>query len=330
MLSPTAGAHLEALAQRAHALTLQHAGKAVFIFTPLYISNVCVNHCRYCAFAAQHRIHRRHLSLDEIRVEAERIAADGIRHLLVLTGEAPRKADLDYLEAAIRILAEHFSCIGIEIYPLTEDGYARLIGAGVDSLTLYQETYDRALYATLHAGGPKADFDFRLEAPERACRAHMRGVGVGALLGLADPRIESFLAGLHAGWLLQSFPETEVSMSLPRLRPFAGSFQPNFEVSDRLFVQLLTAFRIYQPRAGITVSTRESEAFRNHLLPLGVTRMSAGVSTAVGAHSEDVSTSQFDIADTRSVARMQADLRNMGYQPVMHDWNTRYLHAANV
>lgn len=325
LLAPAAREYLEPMAQRAHRLTRQHMGTCMFLFTPLYISNYCVNRCRYCAFAGQHRIQRRHLELPEIEREAAAIAADGIRHILLLTGESRRKADPAYLKDAVEILARHFSSIGIEVYPLHTGEYRQLVQAGVDLLTIYQETYERELYAELHEGGPKADFDFRLAAPERACEVGIRGVAVGALLGLAEPRIEAFLTGLHADFLQNRWPEVEVSASFPRLRPFAGSFAPRHPVDDPLFVQLMLAFRLFLPRAGITLSTREPAALRDRLVPLGVTRMSAGVSTAVGGHGDDASTDQFEIADTRSVAELRHDLAAQGYQAVMHDWNQSYL-----
>lgn len=325
LLSDAAEPHLEAIARRAHQLTRQHFGNVIFLFTPLYISNYCRNRCLYCAFAGQHRIRRRHLEPDAIANEARRIAEQGIRHILILTGEDPERATVQYLETAIRVITRHFSAVGIEVYPMDEADYGRLIDAGVDSLTIYQETYHRSLYAELHAGGPKADFNYRLEAPERACRRHIRQVNVGALLGLRPFHTDAFFAALHADYLQRRFPAVEVGISFPRLRPSAGGYQPHNPVDDRRFVQLITAFRLFMPRAAITISTREAAAFRDALLPLGVTRMSAGVSTAVGAHSDDPSTDQFDIADTRTVAQMQNDLTKKGYQPVMHDWNTRYL-----
>ena len=325
LLSPAAQPFLEAMAQRAHALTRQHFGNAVSLFTPLYVSNYCTNHCSYCSFAASHRIHRRHLTLPEVEAEAERIAAAGLRQLLLLTGEAPRKASIPYLEQCARLLQRYFSTLGIEIYSLTQDGYARLIAAGVDSLTLFQETYDRPLFATLHQGGPKGDYAFRLDSQERACRAGIRGASVGALLGLAEPRRDAFLTGLHARYLQDTFPSVEIASSFPRIRPFAGSFQPHYDVDDRLFVQLILAFRLFLPRAGITISTRERAAFRDRLVPLGATRLSAGVSTAVGGHGGDPSTTQFEIADERSADELAADLARLGYQTVRHDWNHRYL-----
>jgi 2-iminoacetate synthase len=324
LLSLAAVAFLEHMAQKSAARTRSHFGNVVFVFTPLYISNYCDNSCAYCSFAHQHAISRRHLSLDEIEVEARRIAAGGIRHLLVLTGESRQKAPPAYLEGAIRVLQKHFTSIALEVYPLTEEEYGGLIESGIDGLTIYQETYDRTRYRALHAGGPKSDYAFRLDAPERACRRGVRTVTVGALLGLHDPVTDAFFAGLHAAWLQKSFPGVEVSIAFPRMRPLVADFDRTIEVPDRLLVQMLLAARLFLPSAGITVSTREGAALRNNLLPLGVTRMSAGVSTAVGGHTSPGETPQFEIADTRSVSELQRDLEARGFQPVMHDWNTGY------
>lgn len=321
LLSDAASGMLEPMAQRAHELTRRHFGNVVQLFTPLYISNYCENACLYCSFARQYRISRRHLSPAEIGAEAERIAATGMRHILLLTGESRVKAPPEYLAESVDVCRRYFSSIGIEVYPLAQDEYAALIEAGVDALTLYQEVYDRTAYTALHAGGPKQDYEWRLHAPERACAARMRAVTIGALLGLADFRSEAFHVALHLRYLQRTFPGVEVAVSLPRIRPLVSTFPIEHEVNDRGFVQLLTAFRIFHPTAGITVSTRESRRFRDAVLPMGVTKMSAGVSTAVGGRASEGSTTQFEIADTRDVARMRADLLRMGYQPVMHDWH---------
>ncbi|MBD3241481.1 MAG: 2-iminoacetate synthase ThiH [Chitinivibrionales bacterium] len=321
LLSDAAAGMLEQMAQRAHELTRRHFGNVVQLFTPLYISNYCDNACLYCSFARQYHISRRHLTPSEIEAEAERIAATGMRHILLLTGESRTKAPPQYLAEAVSVCRNHFSSIGIEVYPLAKEEYAALVEVGVDALTLYQEVYDRATYDRLHTGGPKRDYEWRLSAPERACEARMRAVSIGALLGLADCRSEAFHVALHLQYLQRTFPGVEVAVSLPRIRPLVSTFPIEHEVNDRRFVQLLTALRIFYPTAGITVSTRESRRFRDAVLPMGVTRMSAGVSTAVGGRASEGSTTQFEIADTRDVARMRADLLRMGYQPVMHDWH---------
>jgi 2-iminoacetate synthase len=219
------------------------------------------------------------------------------------------------------VLGRYFPAIGMEIYALSQADYGRLIEAGVDSLTIYQETYNEELYRQLHPKGPKRDYRFRLDAPERACRAGMRAVNVGALLGLDDWRQDAFITGLHAHYLQNRYPETETSISLPRMRPHVGGYQPGCIVADRHIVQTMTALRLFMPRAGITISTRESARFRDRLLPLGVTRMSAGSCTAVGGRTGKAdSASQFEISDERSAPEMVDMLRRAGWQPVFKDW----------
>ena len=325
LLFPVAANRLEAMAQKAESITRRHFGRVVTLFTPMYISNFCENTCAYCSFARQRAIVRRQLSFDEISEEARRISESGIRHILVLTGESRSKASLSYLSESIRIIKEKFSSVSIETYPLKEEEYRLLINQGVDGLTIYQETYHEPSYHCFHRGGPKDDFQFRLEAPDRACRQGMRTVSVGALMGLSKIERDAFFTGLHARYLQRNYPRTEVSISFPRIRPLAGDFVPPFPIPDALFVQIIAAMRIFLKSAGITISTRESRQLRNGLLPFGVTKMSAGVSTAVGGHSEKPSTTQFEIADPRSVDEMKSDLLSMGFQPVMQDWNSRFL-----
>jgi 2-iminoacetate synthase len=323
LLAPAARPFLEPMAERARESTIRQFGRVVQLFTPMYLSNFCTNGCLYCGFGSGNAIPRRQLTIEEVRREALDIAATGLRHILILTGDAPKIATEDYLEACCLELQRHFSSIAIEIYALTEAEYRRLIQAGVDGLVLYQESYHRPLYDTLHPFGPKRDFRFRLEAPERACQAGMRMVGIGALLGLDDWRRDAFCTGLHAQYLLDHWPEVEISVSLPRMRPHAGCYQPAHPVEDPDFVQILLAMRCFLPRCGITVSTRERAWFRDRILPLGVTKMSAGVTTAVGGHTqEEEGTGQFDISDGRSVAEMTETLIRLGYQPVYQDWQT--------
>ena len=327
LLSPTGGGYLEEAAQKARRLTKLHFGNVVFMFTPLYLSNYCDSACPYCSFGRQQPIARKQLSISEIRDEAAQINASGIRHILFLTGESRKSAPLSYLKEAVSALKKHFSFIGIEIYPMRTEEYAQLIQSGVDGLTLYQETYDEAAYAALHKGGPKADYVFRLEAPERALEAGMVSVNIGALLGLNDPIRDSFFTALHLRYLQDRFPAAELSISLPRLRPLVADFIPPSPVDDRLFVRILTAFRLFAPRAGITVSTRESAGFRRAILPMGVTRMSAGVCTSVGGRLKDPGVPQFEIADTRSVKEIMEELSSMGYQPVLCDWSHALLRS---
>ncbi len=323
LLSPAAEPFLEEMAKKAHTLTTNQFGRVILLFTPMYLSNYCANQCVYCGFNTKNRIDRSQLTFDEVETEAAKIAETGLKHILILTGEAKEKAGLDYLEGCVKILKKYFTSIAIEIYPLETEGYGRLIDAGVDSLTIYQETYNRELYAELHPKGPKRDYRYRIDAPERGCAAGMRAVNVGALLGLDEWRKEAFFTGLHADWLQTRYPEVEVSISLPRMRPHAGGYQAKYPVSDRNLVQVMTAFRLFLPRAGITVSTRESADFRDNILPLGVTKMSASACTSVGGHSkEDSGTAQFDISDERSVVEMAASLSRFGFQPVYKDWQS--------
>lgn len=343
LLSPAAEEHLEVMAQRAHALTLQHFGRGVQLYTPMYLANFCENECLYCGFNARNRLPRKVLTLDEVEKEAAFIAATGIEHLLVLTGDSREKSPLSYIRSCLSVLKRYFSSIAVEIYALTEEEYAELARSGVDGLTIYQETYDETLYARLHKSGPKTDFRFRLDAPERAAKVRMRSVNIGALLGLGDWRTDIFRTGLHAQYLQDGYGEVEVGASVPRLRPVktgttssreraggkglqphAGDFKGIQEVSDRNVAQAIMALRLFLPRLGIALSTRERARLREDLLPLGVTRMSAGSTTRVGGHTtalpEEENTPQFEISDPRDVDEIKAMLAAKGYQPVLKDW----------
>jgi len=321
LLSPAASELLEDMAQRAHGEHLRHFGRAVNFFTPLYISDHCTNQCRYCGFNARSGHRRRHLSMEEIAREAEAIAQSGLSHVLLLTGDARRLASPAYIAEAAGAIRNLMASIHVEVYAMTQAEYALLLAQGVDGMTMFQETYQRELYARLHPAGPKRDFVFRLEAPGRAAMAGMRSIGIGALLGLDEWRCDAFYTALHAHWLQSVWPSVECSVSVPRLRPSGAHFTEIRPVADRDMAQYISALRCFMPRLGITLSTRESAQLRDHLLPLGVSRMSAGVSTAVGARVGDRSGDvQFQIADTRSVRELSDDLARMGYQAVLKDW----------
>ena len=324
LLSPAAAGHLEAMAQKAHRLTVQYFGRTIQLFIPLYISNFCANQCAYCGFNRQNRIVRRKLDLMEIEREAQAIARSGMQHILFLTGEAQQLTPMDYMLDAARCLKRYFASVAIEVYPLEVEEYRQLKEAGVDSMTIFQECYDQEVYRRVHQAGKKTDFHFRLDAPERAARAGLRSVNIGALLGLAEPRSEFFFTGLHARYLEDNFLDTEVAVSLPRFNECESEFKPDYLVDDATFVQFLTALRIFLPRAGITVSTRENAAFRDRLLPLGVTRYSAGSHTGVGGYAaaEEESTPQFEITDNRGVEEVAAAICAHGYQPVYKDWDS--------
>lgn len=324
LLSPMAAGSLEQMAKKAHELTVQYFGRTIQLYIPLYISNFCANECVYCGFHRGNTIRRKKLSLSEIEAEARAIAATGMRHVLLLTGEAPAVTPIDYLEEAVHLLKRYFASVSIEIFPMDEGDYRRLKDAGVDGLTLYQEVYDEHRYAIVHRAGRKTDYHYRLEAPERGARAGFRMVNIGPLVGIGEVRSEVFLSGLHARYLQDTFLQTEISLSLPRMNPAEGSYQPDYAADDRTFVQFMTALRCFLPRAGLTISTRESASFRDNLIPLGATRFSAGSCTGVGGYGdrEDSGSPQFDITDERSVADVVQAIRSAGYQPVYKDWDS--------
>jgi 2-iminoacetate synthase len=323
LLSPAAASPdlLEATARRAHSESLRHFGRAVQLFTPLYISDHCTNRCRYCGFNARNKRERRRLSTAEAVREAEVIAASGLRHALLLTGDARRVAPPEYIAETAKALRPLMASVCVEVYALSREEYSLLAAGGVDGMTMFQETYNRELYAMLHPAGPKRDFSFRLEAPGRAAEAGMRSIGIGALLGLDEWRCDAFYTALHAHSLQRAHPAVECSVSVPRLRPCSASFSAPYPVSDRDMAQYVSALRCFMPRLGITLSTRESAKMRDNLLPLGISRMSAGVSTAVGTRAGGkTEEGQFETADTRGVAELVADLARMGYQAVLKDW----------
>lgn len=321
LLSPAAQALIEDMAQKSHGLTVQNFGKTMQLYTPMYLANHCVNKCSYCGFNVSNDIVRKSLTMNEIEKEARAISLSGLRHILILTGESKKESPVSYIVDAVRVIKKYFDSISIEIYPLTEDEYREVIAAGVDSLTVYQEVYNEDIYDRVHITGPKKNYRFRLDAPERGCKARMRSVNIGSLLGLDDWRREAFFTGLHAEYLENEYSDVEISISLPRIRPHAGSFSDIYPVDDKALVQIMLALRLFLPRAGITISTREGQNLRDNLIPLGVTKMSAGVSTEVGGHSSKTkSDSQFEISDKRNVDEMKKILLTKGYQPVFKDW----------
>ncbi len=322
LLSPNAGSVLEEMAQIAHRSAVSHFGRTIQLYTPMYLANYCVNHCVYCGFNASNDIPRRQLTLPEVELEARAIAATGLQHLLVLTGESRQFSSVPYIKECISVLRKYFSSISIEIYPLSTEEYAEMVAAGVDGLTIYQEVYDRHISSRLHPRGPKRDYRFRLESPERAGRAGMRTINIGALLGLNDWRSEVFRLGIHAAYLQKNFPEVEIGVSFPRMRPQTGGYEAEFPVTDRDLVQAIVAMRLFLPTAGLTISTRESSALRDNLVRLGVTKMSAGSSTVIGGHTDPQdSTAQFEIADKRTVDEMRKAISSLGYKPVLKDWH---------
>jgi len=326
LISPAAGKFLEPLAERSHRITRQRFGNNIQMYVPLYISNECTNGCIYCGFNHSNAVSRKTLTLEEIDREAMALHRQEFRHVLVLTGEAPNAVRDDDLAAAIRRIRPRFSSISIEVYPMDVEGYRKMVGAGVDGLTIYQETYDRDLYARVHPYGRKRDFEWRLGTPERGGEAGLRRIGIGALLGLGNFYVETFFTGLHALFLAHRFWRTQVSVSFPRMRPAEGGFDPLYEVSDRQMVQGICAMRLLLPDCGLTLSTRESARFRDNLIPLGITQMSAGSSTAPGGYSrQEEGTGQFRIDDDRSPEEISRVIRAKGYEAVWKDWDAAFL-----
>ncbi len=322
LLSGTAQAALEPMAQKAKKLTIQHFGKTIGLYAPIYISDYCTNHCTYCGFNRSNGFERTMLSMQEIEAEARVVADMGIRHVVILTGEAPLMTPLSYLVNAVRILRHYFSSIALEIFPMDENDYRILKDAGADSLTIYQEVYDPNIYREVHPEGRKSNYSYRLLTPERGAGIGFRAINIGPLFGLGKPMIEAFMAGLHASYLEQEFPDVEISLSLPRMRKATSCIEPRHMLSDRDFVQIMLAWRLFMPRIGITISTRESPAFRDRLIHLGATRYSAGSRTNVGGYALKPidATVQFEVTDKRSVAEISRMIRNNGYEPILKDW----------
>jgi 2-iminoacetate synthase len=331
LLSPAAQPRLEEMARRANFLTRQRFGKTVSLFAPLYLSNVCTNSCAYCGFNVNNPVGRLTLTPEQAVAEGEFIRRLGFRHLLLVSGEAPKLASLKYFSEVAERLRPLFSSIAVEIYPMDTDDYRALIAHGVDGLTVFQETYDEKLYAQVHRGGRKRDFRWRLDTPDRGGESGFRRIGLGALLGLGDWRVEAFYLGLHSRYLMRKYWKSQVSISFPRLRPAAGGFQPANPVSDLEFVQLLTTLRLFLPDVGFTLSTREPASFRDNLIPLGITSMSAGSRTDPGGYTlanGNRAEAQFEIADHRSPEEVAAIIRQKGYEPVWKDWDEAFLDAG--
>lgn len=353
LLSPAAAPHLEALCRKSQALTRQRFGKVIRLFAPLYLSNECINNCAYCGFSRDNPIWRVTLSVPEVLREVDLLATQGFRNILLVAGEHPKFVSNGYLRECIAAVRTRIPAVSIEVGPMETSEYYPMTAAGAEGLVVYQETYDRALYTQLHTAGPKRNFDWRLETPERGYEAGFRRLGIGALFGLADWRFEAIAVAAHAAYLLKHCWKAQVTLSLPRLRPCAGDFQPLTQLGDRDLVQLLCALRLFLPDVGLVLSTREPARLRDGLFPLGITHASAGshtepggytgagskgihqtvrgriLSTTDGAPEAPITdsgttkaTGQFDIADARTPSEIAALLRRLGYEPVWKDWDT--------
>ena len=324
LLSPAAAPYLEQMARKAEELTKNHFGNTVYIFTPLYIANYCQNYCVYCGFNCYNNIRRKKLTFEEIEHEMQVIAKTGMEEILMLTGESRAYSDVKYIGEAVKIARKYFKNIGIEIYPVNVDEYQYLHECGVDYVTVFQETYNSDKYETLHLAGHKRIFPYRINAQERALMGGMRGVGFAALLGLDDFRKDAFAAGYHAYLLQRKYPHAEIAFSCPRLRPIINNDRINpMDVHERQLLQVVCAYRLFMPYASITVSTRECKRVRDHLVDIAATKISAGVSTGIGSHVEDIEDKgddQFEIADGRSVDEIYQALLEHHLQPVMSDY----------
>ncbi|SEN91403.1 2-iminoacetate synthase [Peptostreptococcus russellii] len=325
LLSPVAEGFLEEMAQRAQSETRKHFGNTVYMFTPLYISNYCENYCIYCGFNSHNKIKRSKLNLEQIEKEMQAIAQTGLQEILILTGESRKHSDIKYIGEACRLATKYFKVVGIEIYPANSDEYEYLNSCGVDYVTVFQETYNSDKYETLHLAGHKRIFPYRLNTQERALMGGMRGVGFAALLGLDDFRKDAFATGYHAYLIQQKYPHAEIAISCPRLRPIINNDKINpKDVHETQLLQIICAYRIFLPFASITVSTRERAGFRDNIIKIAATKISAGVSTGIGSHSDDVKEEkgdeQFEISDPRSVDEVFEAIKNTGLQPVMSDY----------
>ncbi len=327
LISPAAGAGLEDMAQRARGLTRRHFGRNISLYVPLYISNHCSNGCAYCGFASDRRYPRRHMAPAEIRRELAAIRRMGFDEILLLTGERDLRADFDYLRAAVEMAAADFHMVTVEAFPMERAEYRALALAGCQGITVYQETYDRETYLQVHRWGPKRDYQRRLNTPEAALAAGMRTVGMGALLGLVDPRRDALSLFLHVRELQRRFWRAGFSVSFPRLRPEAGGYTPPHPVNDRFLAQLIYAFRICLPDVPLTLSTREAPAFRDGMAGIGINKMSIASRTTVGGYTSEThedNGEQFQISDHREIAEFTRMLQGKGLEPVFKNWDRTY------
>ena len=330
LISPAAEPFLEQMAQKARLETRKHFGNSVYLFTPLYIANYCDNYCVYCGFNCYNNIHRMQLNMEQIEHEMKVIADSGMEEILMLTGESRTKSSLEYIGEACKLAHKYFRNVGLEIYPVNSDEYRYLHECGADYVTVFQETYDSDKYETLHLMGHKRVWPYRFDSQERALMGGMRGVAFSALLGLSDFRKDALATALHAYYLQRKYPAAEMSLSCPRLRPIINNDKINpLDVGEKQLCQILCAYRIFLPFVGITVSSRESAAFRNGIVKIAATKVSAGVSTGIGDHEskytgENTGTEegdeQFEIEDGRSFQKMYTDIADEGLQPVLNDY----------
>ncbi len=323
LLSPAGAECLEAMARRAEKETKRQFGNTVALFTPIYIANYCENECVYCGFNCKNKIHRAKLTMEEIEREYQAIAATGLKEILILTGESRSMSGIEYIGEAVERAKKYFSMIGLEIYPVEIDEYRYLHEKGADYVTVFQETYNTDTYKKVHLRGQKSIFSYRIDAQERAVLGGMRGVGFGALLGIDDWRHDAFCVGVHATLLQKKYPHAEIAVSVPRLRPYINNEENNSkDVHEKELLQVMLAYRIFMPFASMTISTRERAGFRDRVVGMCATKISAGVSVGIGgrAEEEEKGDEQFEISDPRSVDEVIAALRERGLQPSFNDY----------
>lgn len=323
LISPAAAPYLEQMARLSQARTLKRFGKTMQLYVPLYLSNECNNICTYCGFSYDNKVRRKTLSPIEIMQEVAVLKEMGYDHVLLVTGEANQSVHTDYFKKVLELIGPHFSHIAMEVQPLELEDYQELIPFGLNTVLVYQETYHREEYKKHHPRGKKSNFDYRLETPDRLGKAGIHKMGLGVLIGLEDWRTDSFFTALHLGYLEKKYWRSKYSLSFPRLRPFSGGLEPKVEMTDRELVQLICAYRLLNEEVELSISTRESTVFRDHIIGLGITAMSAGSKTNPGGYAvEPASLEQFEISDERSPAQIAAMLKEKGYEPVWKDWDT--------
>ena len=330
LLSPAAGEALDRLATRAQFLTRRQFGRTISLYVPLYLSDFCKNGCVYCGFAADRHRPRRRLERDDIIAEMDTLKGMGFEEILLLTGERAPHADFDYVRASVTLAAERFDLVTVEVFPMTREEYHGLIEAGCTGLTMYQETYDPVVYERMHRWGPKRDYQYRLETPARALSAGLRTVGLGTLMGLADPVRDALALFQHVQTLRKQYWRSGISVSFPRIQPQLGGFIPPFLVSDRLLAQVICAFRICMPDLPLTLSTREPAWFRDGIAGVGISKMSIASRTTVGGYHDGGATDdgQFKVSDNRSIEAFCAMLKSKGLEPVFKNWDAVYRDIA--
>lgn len=322
LISPAAASFLEPMAQLSNRLTQKRFGKTIQLYIPLYLSNECTNICTYCGFSLDNKVKRRTLTESEILQEVAVIKSMGYEHVLLVTGEANQTVHVEYFKKVLKLIRPYFAQVSMEVQPLDTDEYTELIPLGLTSVLIYQETYNKADYRKHHPKGKKSSFDYRLETPDRLGRAGIYKMGLGVLIGLEDWRTDSFFTALHLSYLERTYWQSRYSLSFPRLRPFSGGLQPKVEMNDRELVQLICAYRLFNEEVEISLSTRETEQFRNHCVQLGITSISAGSKTNPGGYAvEPGSLEQFEISDERSPSEIAEMIRTKGYEPVWKDWD---------